>query len=176
MSKSASVPRWKYLSLNFKDIKKFNSGTKLKVFKNNESTAAIDQSEIMPWITTFKQFQLTRHELGTKLLKQCRNGFLLDDPYMNRSRFCIEYHRLHDPGLKRYYNSIPVKNRLKKLRLVNEGNDAMCTKKEMIEYLRYLDGIRSQNIAKAMKEKVILFLFIDDSLKFVILLCSFDEI
>ncbi|XP_055301245.1 uncharacterized protein LOC129567898 [Sitodiplosis mosellana] len=153
MSKIASIPRWNYLSLNIKDLKKSTSGTKLQVTKNDESTPPINHSAILPWITVFKHFQMTRDKVGMDLLKGCRNGFHLDDPYIRNTRFFTEYHRLHDPGLKRYYNSIPVKNRMKKLQLINDGNDAICTNKEMIEYLRYLDSIRSRNDVNSMKEK-----------------------
>lgn len=159
MSKSATVPRWQFLALNVKDIKKSTFGTKLRVTRNNESTPPLDQTELVPWVMPLDQFQMTRNQIGAKLLKRCRNGFYLDDPKMNESKFCIEYHRLHDPSLKRYYNSVAVKNRLKKLELINDGNDVICTNKEMMEYLRYLDGIRSRNIATLMKEKVCLLLY-----------------
>lgn len=159
MSKSTRIPRCNYLPLNFRDIRKSTSGTKLQVTKKNELAPSISQNLVMPWITSFEQFQMTRDKIGMELLKRCPNDFYLDDPYMYQSRFCIEYHRLHDPGLKRYYNSIPVKNRMKKLQLINDEDDAMCTGKEMIEYLRYLENIRSQNELFAMKKKVCLHFY-----------------
>lgn len=161
MSKNAvNFPRWHYLSLNIKDLKKVTPETKLQVSKNNKSTPATDHSAVIPWITVLKPFQMARNKIGVDLLKRRRNGFHLDDPYMNQSRFFTEYHRLHDPGLKSYYSRIPVRNRLKKLEMINNENDAICTNKEMIEYLRYLDGIRSDKVAKSMNKKVCSFDFI----------------
>lgn len=95
------------------------------------------------------QVALSRHKVGEEILHHCRNGFVLDDPYIRSTRFFVDYHRMHDPGLKRYYSSIPVKNRLRKLRLLTNENDAICTQREFVDYLRYLDTIANYKLAQA---------------------------
>lgn len=154
-----SIPRTDILSLDFKVIRNLlndRAHTKFNVVKKeNPVLKSFDLNSIIPWISSSsKQFVLSRHKIGTELIKHCRNGFRLDDPHLIRSRFFVNYHRLHDPALKRYYNSTPVKNRLKKLELLNERNDAICTSKEFIEYVRYLDSFRAQNLLKLIKFEV----------------------
>lgn len=154
MNKNSSVPRWDILSLNFRDLKSLTSkkNSKLQVSKENLQSQPINQNLIRPWmISPSNQFLLSRHKVGNELLKHCRNGFHLDDPHMYKSRFCVNYYRLHDPALKRYYKKASVKSRLKKLNLINEKSDAICSNKDFVEYLRYLDDIRVKNLGKSLK-------------------------
>lgn len=163
MNKNLNCSRRDILALNFKDLKNVltaQQNAKLQVSKDAEHSSPLHQQIIVPWIcTSSNHFELSRHKIANKLLKDCRNGFELDDPNMYKTRFFVDYHRLHDPALKRYYKSVPVKNRLKKLHLINSSNDAICSNKDFIEYLRYLDGIRTKKLANTMQLQVCTLLF-----------------
>lgn len=159
MAREARISRFDVLSLNVKAIKSSlntASFTKLNVVKEKQpDSKSYDLNSILPWVSSSSsQFAVSRNKISNELLKHCPNGFRLDDPNMNKSRFFVDYHRLHDPALKRYYSSAPIKNRLKKLEMINERNDAICTNKEFVEYIRYLDSIRAQNLANSLKLEV----------------------
>lgn len=150
--------RTEILSLNLRDIKKSlpsATQTKLIVTKENTENEPLPQTIIKPWMLTLcKQILVSRNKVGKELLHHCRHGFVLDDPYIRETRFFVEYHRMHDPGLKSYYDSIPVRNRVKKLELVTKDNDAICTNKEFVDYLRYLDTNINYNLIKFNEFKV----------------------
>lgn len=105
-------------------------------------------------IITSSQVLISRHKIGQQLYKQQRFDFDLDDPHMFESRFNVEYHRLHDPGLKSLFSSTVVKNHLRKIGMLSENGDAICSIKEFNEYLRYLDKMQSKQIIESLKAKV----------------------
>lgn len=150
---SSSLGRCDILSLNLKEIRKSlpsSLQTKLIVEDEKKSSNHLNQSVIKPWMLSLSNHvAVSREKVGNELLHHCRHGFILDDPYIQSTRFFVDYHRMHDPALKRYYKSIPVRNRLKKLQLIAGENDAICTHKEFVEYLRYLDTNANYNIAEA---------------------------
>lgn len=123
--------------------------------EENEDNKPLPQNIIKPWMLSLSnQTFASRNKVGEELLHHCRNGFVLDDPYIRKTRFYVDYHRMHDPGLKQYYTSIPVRNRVKKLGYLTEGNDAICSSKEFVDYLRYLDTNINYNLTQANKIKV----------------------
>ncbi|XP_055301244.1 uncharacterized protein LOC129567897 [Sitodiplosis mosellana] len=145
------------LSLNLKDIKKSLPSalqTKLIVSKENQDNEPLPQNIIKPWMLSISsQTCVSRNKVGQELLQHCRHGFVLDDPYIRETRFYVDYHRMHDPGLKSYYTSIPVRNRVKKLELVTGENDALCTNKEFMDYIRYLDTNINHNLTQVKQLK-----------------------
>lgn len=141
MTQNSRIRRLDILSLNLKEIKQSAPQTKLILSKATKETEASIQTITKPWMLSLSnQVFISRNKIGSKLLRNFKNEFLLDDPYILKTRFFVDYHRMHDPALRRYYNSIPVKNRLKKLKLISTENDAICTHKEFIEYLQYLNS------------------------------------
>lgn len=141
MTQNSRIRRLDILSLNLKEIKQSAPLTKLILSETTKGTAPSIQTITKPWMPSLSnQVLISRNKIGRKLLRNFKNDFLLDDPYILRTRFFVDYHRMHDPALRRYYNSIPVKNRLKKLKLISTENDAICTHKEFVEYLQYLDS------------------------------------
>lgn len=163
MSNNRDVSRLNYLSLNLKTIKSLENSVphiKLTVSNGNIDSPLIDPSTFNPSIfSRTRHFLLSRNKVGNELIKRCRNGFQLDDPYMKKSRFFVDYHRMHDPALKHYFHSIPVRDRLKRLELINQQNDAMCSTREFTEYIRYLESIRAHNEAYSQKIKVFFLKF-----------------
>lgn len=169
----SKIPREEFLSLNLKELKATSPNslnTKLILSKGENETTPMTQRIIKPWLVSLsKQIFVSRNKIGESLLQNCRHGFLLDDPNIIKSRFYVDYHRLHDPALKRYYNSVPVRNRLKKLGLVNSEDDAECTPKELVEYLEYLDrnltvlkahtALKEVNALEMLRRKFACFLF-----------------
>ena len=147
--------RIEILSLNLKDVKKSLRSawqTKFIVSKNNQDNEPLPQNVIKPWMLSLSnQIFVSRNKVGHELLHHCRHGFVLDDPYIRKTRFYVDYHRMHDPGLKNYYSRVPVRNRLKRLDLVSEDDDAICTSKEFMDYIRYLNTNISYNLIQ-MKE------------------------
>lgn len=145
------IPREEFLALNMKELKQSSPSslqTKLVLSKNEKDTLPMTQRIIKPWIASLSnQIFVSRNKIGHGLLQRCRHGFQLDDPHIRESRFFVEYHRLHDPALKHYYKSIPIRNRLRKLNAINSENDAECTPREFVEYLNYLD--RNLSVLKA---------------------------
>lgn len=154
MTKKLCISSSDILSLNFKDLRSVTS-KKLQVSNEDIGSGSMVQNSIRPWtISPSNQFLLSRNKIGNELLKHCKNGFHLDDPHMYQTRFYVDYHRLHDPALNRYYKTSTVKSQLKKLKLTNENSDAICSNKDFFEYLRYLDSIRAKNIKDARRLKV----------------------
>lgn len=143
------------LSLNLREIKKSLPSawqTKLIVSKENQDHEALPQNVIKPWMLSLSnQTHVSRNKVGHDLLHHCRHGFILDDPFMRKTRFYVDYHRLHDPGLKSYYARVPVRNRLKRLDLISEDDDAICTNREFMDYIRYLDTNISYNLIQMEK-------------------------
>lgn len=146
------------LSLNFKDIQKSLPSalqTKLIVSKENQDNEPLHQNIIKPWMLTLSnQTFVSRNKVGHELLHHCRNGFVLDDPYIRNTRFYVDYHRMHDPGLKNYYSSPLVRNRVRKLNLLSKDDDAICTNKEFVDYLRYLDANVNRNLVQTKELQV----------------------
>lgn len=141
-----------YLSLNTKDIKnhiRSKSRTELAATDNYVNAPQLERITWLP--STSNQLAVSRNKIGKSLLKNQRNDFLLDDPLMHRTRFFVEYHRLHDPGLKRYFESPPIRNRMRKQCFVSVGNDAVCSTREFIDYIRYLERLRSMNHLDSLK-------------------------
>lgn len=153
--------RFDILSLNLKEIKRRLTSalhTKLIVSKELGDTIPLTQNVPKPWMLSLsEQIVVSREKVGKELLQHCRNGFILDDPYIRRTRFFVDYHRMHDEGLKRYYDSVPVRSRVKKLKLVSEENDAICTYKEFADYIRYLDSNAEYNLLQREKSEVLRF-------------------
>lgn len=162
MAKNSSVPRLDILSLNLKDIKRSLPSapqTKLVVSNDDKDATPLNQSVIKPWmLSVSNQVLVSRNKIGNTLLQRRKSAFILDDPNIRRTRFFVDYHRLHDPALRRYYHSTPVRNRLKKLKLISTQNDAICTHREFVEYLRYLD--RNQNLNQTESDKIEVFILL----------------
>lgn len=158
MGKKSDISRLNYLSLNLKTIKNaLDPDPQIKIIasRGDKYSPPINPHTINPWISSISSnLLLSRNKIGKVLLKRCRNGFHLDDPHMVKSRFFVDYHRMHDPALKHYFHSTPVRNRLKELDLVNQQNDAICSIREFVQYLQYLDGICAQNETNSEKIKV----------------------
>lgn len=158
MEKRSSNQRVDFLSLNLKEIKRTHPSktqTKLIVSNERKNSQPLSQSIIKPWmISLSNQVIVSRNKIGEELLQHCQNGFVLSDPFIRDTRFYVDYHRFHDPALKSYYNRIPVRNRLKKLELVTNDNDAICTQKEFVDYLRYLDSNLDYNFLQQQKLEV----------------------
>ncbi|XP_031623056.1 fibrous sheath-interacting protein 2 [Contarinia nasturtii] len=153
MSKNESYSRFDILSLNFNAVKnylRFENRTNLVVTIDGVDIPTCDPS-ILPWCMIFSspyKPPLLPNKIGKSLFKQHRNGFHLNDPHMKQTRFFVDYHRLHDPALERYFNSAPVRKRLEKLGLVTQENDALCSTKEFVEYIHYLERLRAMEISK----------------------------
>lgn len=158
MAENLGVSRFDILSLNTKEIKRSLPSvpqTKLVVSKNNKDSPPLAQAIIKPWMLSLSnQVFVSRNKIGRELLQHCKNGFLLNDPYIRSTRFFVDYHRMHDPALRRYYSTIPVRNRLKKLKLISTEDDAICTHKEFVDYLRYLDSNLNINLTELDKNEV----------------------
>lgn len=143
MSKNSRYSRTDLLALNLKGLRRALptvSQTKLVVLNKDNKTQPLPSHIVKPWIISLSdQVFVSRNKIARSLLQRCRHGFRLDDPNIRDSRFFVDYHRLHDPALKRYYSSIPVRNRLRQLNLITSENDAECTPKEFAQYLKYLE-------------------------------------
>lgn len=157
MKGKKEAARTDILSLNLKSIKdvmRIGKHIELSASENGVEISNFDHS-IKLWVASnSNQISLSRNKIGKSLFKQHRNDFLLSDPNMFQSRFYVEYHRLHDPGLKKYYESSSMRNHLMQLNLVTEESDAICSRKEFVEYLRYLERICALDIAKSMRNTV----------------------
>lgn len=157
MTQNSKIRRLDILSLNLKELKQLSLQTKSILSKTTKGTQLSNQTLIEPWMLSLSnQVFISRNKIGSKLLGNFKTKFSLDDPYILNTRFFVDYHRMHDPALRRYYNSIPVKNRLKKLKLISTENDAICTHKEFVEYQQYLKNkLNSDRLAedKLKKEK-----------------------
>lgn len=155
MNKNLGFSRSDYLSLNTKDIKNHlrpTNRTKFAVTEDGVDKANLERSS---WVlSSSNQFAVSRNKIGKTLLKDQHYDFLLDDPLMNKTRFFVEYNRLHDPSLEVYYNSRPVRNRLEQQCLITKENDAVCSTKEFAEYLRYLDSLKSMSFVDFIKNTV----------------------
>lgn len=97
---------------------------------------------------------VSRKKVGKSLLRKHRYKFDLEDPNIYFTRFFVEYQRLQDPALLRYLNSHPVRKRLEQLDFVSKADDALCSKKDFAEYLRYLEHLRSLQLSESMRQKV----------------------
>lgn len=155
--------RTEILSMNLREMKKTLPSalqTKLIVSKGNQDHEPLPQNVIKPWVLSLSnQTYVSRNKVGHELLHHCRHGFVLDDPYIRKTRFYVDYHRLHDPGLKNYYNRVLVRNRLKKLDLVTTDDDAICTSEEFMDYIRYLDSNINHNLTEVTKLNVTIINF-----------------
>lgn len=148
------------LSLNLgaiREIVRSGQHFQLALSENGVELPKLDRS-LKSWAhSTPYDISFSRNKIGTPLIKPHRNGFLLHDPHMFQSRFFVDYHRLQDPGLKKYLNSPTVRNRLKELNLMTEDDDVICTKKEFAEYLRYLEQIRALSFGNLTSMAVRIF-------------------
>lgn len=153
MQKKSNFSRIDYLSLNMNDVRKHLANSVHFELSGDNVDKRLEQTS---WVlaTQSKQIAVSRHKIGKSLLKHQRNEFLLDDPAMNQTRFFVEYHRLQDPGLKNYFKSVPVRNRLRQLNMITDANDAVCSNRELADYLRYIDRLKSLDHASFIKHTV----------------------
>lgn len=117
--------------------------------------------EIMPLDQKFpiayapaKQVLYSCNKIGASLFISSDAGFDLRDPYMHRSNATLEYNALYDPTLGSYYQQPAVRKCLKAQNLVNDRNDAICTKRFFFQYLKYLEGQRSAKLLNALTQQV----------------------
>lgn len=152
-----SFSRFDFLSLDTKTIKEFirpGKHTELAASENGVDIPSFDPS-VRSWVLSIpNNISITRNKIGKTLLKRHQNGFILHDPHMHESRFCVDYHRLQDPALRRYFKSGPVRERLESLGLVTKQNNVLCSTKEFAEYLRYLEVLHSIEIAEGIRNTV----------------------
>lgn len=167
MSCNRKIPRYEILSQNVKKIKDIIRAGKLGASELGASKDGVDFANLdpsfTPWVPPIpNHISLIRSKIGKSLLKPHRNGFLLNDPHMHESRFCVEYHRMQDPALKRYFSSTPVKKRLQSLGVVTKQNNVLCSAKDLAEYLRYLESLRALETSVEVKNmvRILLKLFI----------------
>lgn len=157
MSKKPSYKRHDLQSLNVKTIRDSHlpgKRTELAATEDGIDIAVYDGSA-SPWVlSSHYNIAVSRNKIGQSLLKHHQNGFRLEDPNLYETRFFVEYHRLQDPMLRQYFNSAPVRQRLENLGMVTKDDNAICTTKDFAEYLRYLDGLRSLDITKTLKDEV----------------------
>lgn len=157
MSYDKQKTRLNILSLDMKRIKSFIHSCntiELAVSEDGVDIENFDPS-VISWVhAVSNNIHLSRNKIGKSLLKSQRYGFLLNDPHMYQSRFCVEYHRMHDPALKRYFNSVPVRKRLESLGVVTKQDNVLCSKKEFAEYLRYLESLRALEMSERMRYTV----------------------
>lgn len=157
MTKNQSLSRFDFLSLDAKVIKEIihpGKHTELAASENGVDIPSFDPS-VRSWVLSVpNNIPITRNKLGKTLLKQHQNGFILHDPHMYQSRFCVEYHRMQDPALRRYFKSAPVRQRLESLGVITKQNNVLCSTREFAEYLRYLEGLHSLEIVEGIKNRV----------------------
>lgn len=104
--------------------------------------------------TPLKQVLYSCYKIGGYLFASKDADFDLSDPYMYQSHATVEYNELHDPALESYYRQPEVRKSLQALNLVNDKGDAICSRRYFFQYLRYLEGRRSQKILKALTREV----------------------
>lgn len=104
--------------------------------------------------TPAKSVLYSCNKIGTNLFFSKDSDFNLTDPYMYRSSATVEYNELHDPALGSYYQQPVVRKRLQSLNLVNDKNDAICSRRYFFQHLRYLESRRSEKILKALTREV----------------------
>lgn len=121
-------------------------------------------------ISSDNQILKTRNKLGQQLYKSHHNDFDLDDPYMHESRFHVEYHRLHDPALKSYFELPLVKENLIKSGMLTNDDDVICSVEEFNDYMRYLNSLQGKENAAALKAKANIFFVIDVVQHFILFL------
>lgn len=157
MSQNKSFSRYDILSLDVKTVRNFirtEKQTKLALSEDGVDFPGFDPS-VRSWVLSIpNNISVTRQKIGKSLLKQHQNGFQLNDPHMYQSRFCVEYHRMQDPALKQYFKSAPVRQRLECLGVITKQDNVLCSTKEFAEYLRYLEGLHSLEIAGEIKNTV----------------------
>lgn len=100
-----------------------------------------------------KQAEFSRNKLGADLLRknECEQDFNLRDPYMYQNRCTIQYHPLHDPALKSFLNRTSIKNKIRAIHMITKNDDAICSRKDFYEYVRYLDSRRAEKILRVMR-------------------------
>lgn len=117
--------------------------------------------EIMPLDQKFpfafasaKQVLYSCHKIGCRLFTPDNVDFDLNDPFLYRTRFTIEYNSLYDPALESYFRRQPVRKKLLKAKQLNDRDDAVCSKRYFFEYVRFLENRRMQKIKKQWMQKV----------------------
>lgn len=117
--------------------------------------------EIVPLDQTFPnalsasmQVVYSCSKIGTRLLNTDNTDFNLRDPFLHQSRFTVEYNPLHDPGLKTYLQSRPVRKTLLKKKIINSSGDVICTARDFFQYARYLEQRRTEKVMKELTERV----------------------
>lgn len=156
MCKNKIYSRVDVLSLDFKTIKNYihsEHRTEFIITVDGIDIPRCDLS-IIPWLMIFSlpyKIPLIANKIGKSIFKQNRKEFQLNDPHIKHSRFHVDYHRLHDPALKQYFNSPPVRKRLEKLGLVTQDNYALSSMREFTEYIRYLERMRAIEVSAKIK-------------------------
>lgn len=105
--------------------------------------------------TPSKQVLYSCNKVGASLFASRNPDFDLRDPYMYNSHATVEYNELHDAALESYFQKPVMRKRLQALNLVNERDDAVCSRRYFFQYLRYLEMQRSNKILKALTQEVI---------------------
>lgn len=101
-----------------------------------------------------KQVQYSCSKIGTRLFGPDGGPFNLGDPYLNQSRFAVEYNALYDPALESYFQRRPVRKKLRQLKVINDKGDAICSKRYFFEYVRYLEKRRADKIVQESANRV----------------------
>lgn len=104
--------------------------------------------------TPAKQVLYSCHKLSANLFASRDQDFDLRDPYMYQSHVAVEYNDLHDPALESYFQQPSKRKQLQAMNLVNERNDAICSRRYFFQYLRYLEMQRSSKMLKALTQAV----------------------
>lgn len=129
--------RTEFLSLNTRELKKTIHDASDKNTLLNPNQSSVGQLKI-----------------GKSPLKLTSWDFCLDDPDMHRSRYCVEYHRLQDPFLRRFLKSTSIRKRLQDLKMVSKNNEIICSAKELAEYLRFVNHVNAHRKDKNLKEEI----------------------
>lgn len=121
--------------------------------------------EIMPLDQKFpfafasaKQVKYSCHKIGCRLLRADNVDFDSSDPYLNQSRFTVEYNSLYDPALESYFRRQPVRKKLIEIKELNDRDDAICSKRYFFQYQRYLEMQRMQKVKQERMHRVCEFI------------------
>lgn len=117
--------------------------------------------EIMPLDQKFpfafaaaKQVLYSCSKIGTNLFLRDNTAFNLSDPSLYQSRFTIEYNSLYDPALQLYYQRPGVYKLLRQANVINDRDDAICSKRYFFEYVKYLERRRAAKMAEYSMQRV----------------------
>ncbi|XP_062849674.1 uncharacterized protein LOC134311951 [Trichomycterus rosablanca] len=83
--------------------------------------------------------QYYRGKLGESLNMESA-GFDLSDPNMRVT--CGSYNSFHDPHLKRFFYRPEKKKQLVKQGLITEDDQVLCSLKDLIRYIKYIENVQ----------------------------------